>query len=940
MDDYKNTLNLPNTKFPMRANLKEKELKILKNWNDNELYQLIRKKKERKKIFFLHDGPPYANGNIHIGHAINKILKDIIIKSKSMSGFDAPYIPSWDCHGLPIEQQVEKINNISTKDISTLMFQEKCREYAQEQVEKQKKDFIRLGVIGDWENSHLTMNFQNEANIIRTLSRIIEKKYLYQDFKPIHWCTVCASSLSEAEIEYFKKQSDSIIVAFKSKYPLTIKKLFNNVPFNNKEIYLPIWTTTPWTLPSSKAIAIHSDIQYQLIETKKYYIIIAKELVKNVLNKLKITTCNIVNSIHGSLLENTIFLHPFLKNVTIPVILGNHVSYESGTGAVHTAPDHGIDDYIVSQKYNIKTSNIINSQGNYISNIHTTLDNVNVLQANPIIIELLKKNNSLLHYESLIHSYPHCWRHKTPIIFRATPQWFINIDKNQLRQKLLQEIKKVKWIPNWGESRIKDMIQKRPHWCISRQRKWGVPMSIFIHKKTRQIHPNTYNLMQKIAKKVEFTGIREWLDINIKELLGKEYHLYEKISDILDVWFESGNTHTSITYRNKKYNTKKADMYLEGSDQHRGWFMSSLVISTLINKEAPYSTVLTHGFAVDGNGQKMSKSIGNTISPNEIVNTFGADILRLWVASSNYSNDISISHEILQNTSDMYRRIRNTARFILANITDFNPKEHLIYQNDMIFLDRWAIAQTLIAQQEIVNCYEKYNFHGVVQRLMYFCSIEMGSFYLDIIKDRQYTLQKSSKARRSCQTAMYYIIHALVRWIAPILSFTANEIWEYIPDTDSKYVFTEEWFDKLFYLNEHDILHYTFWNNIIKLKHEINKFIEDQIKNKIINNSLETSIILYVSNTFAKKLEILGKEIKFIFLTSSVEIKPYNQAPLSTIKSKIIHQLKIDLHKIPGQKCLRCWHYFSSNKHSTKESNICPRCILNTIGNGEKRIFI
>ncbi|QCI23704.1 isoleucine--tRNA ligase [Buchnera aphidicola (Macrosiphoniella sanborni)] len=941
MDDYKKTLNLPKTKFSMKGNLVEKEPKILKNWNDNQLYKLIRKKKERKKIFFLHDGPPYANGNIHIGHAINKILKDIIIKSKNMSGFDAPYIPSWDCHGLPIEQKVENKNDIHLKKISTLTFQKKCREYAQKQVNKQKKDFIRLGVIGDWENSHLTMNFKNEADIIRTLSEIIKKKYVYQDFKPIYWCIECSSSLSEAEIEYFKKKSDSIIVAFTSKDPLGIKKLFDCSLLNNKNIYLPIWTTTPWTLPSSKAISIHPHIQYQLIETKQYYIIIAKELVQNILDTLKIKKWKIVNSIKGSILENKIFLHPFLKDINIPVILGKHVSCESGTGAVHTAPDHGIDDYIVSQKYNIRTSNLVDFQGKYITNIHEKLDHINVLQANPVIIKLLKKNNSLLHHESLIHSYPHCWRHKTPIIFRATPQWFINIDKNQLRNTLLKEIKKVEWIPNWGESRIKDMIQKRPHWCISRQRQWGVPMSLFIHKEKKTLHPNTYNLMQKIAKKVESEGIQSWININPKELLGIDYYLYDKIPDILDVWFDSGNTYTSITYKNKKYNIiNQADMYLEGSDQHRGWFMSSLIISTLIKKQAPYSTVLTHGFAVDGNGQKMSKSVDNAISPNTVVNTLGADVLRLWVASSNYSNDISISNEILKNSSDMYRRIRNTARFILANITDFNPKTDLISKDNMILLDKWAIGQTLIVQKEIINFYHNYNFHGVVQRLMYFCSIEMGSFYLDIIKDRQYTLQKNSKARRSCQTAMYYIIHSLVRWIAPILSFTAHEIWSYIPETDSQYVFTEEWFDKLFYLKKDDIFNYGFWNDIFKLKNEINKFIEDKIKNKIINNSLEAAIILYVSNSYLEKLKILGEEIKFIFLTSSVEIKRYDTAPLNITKNQNIDQLKIDLYKIQGEKCPRCWHYFSFSENNIKNSNICHRCILNTMGNGEERIFI
>ncbi|QCI19727.1 MAG: isoleucine--tRNA ligase [Buchnera aphidicola (Brevicoryne brassicae)] len=938
MNDYKKTLNLPKTTFSMKGNLVKKEPEILKNWHKNNLYKLIRKKKEGKKIFFLHDGPPYANGNIHIGHAVNKVLKDIIIKSKNISGFDAPYIPSWDCHGLPIEQKVEETISDCEK-ISTSKFQEKCREYAENQVQKQKKDFIRLGVIGDWENAHLTMDFKNEANIIRTLSKIIKKKYLYQDFKPVYWCLSCSSSLSEAEVEYSKKTSDSIIVAFKNQNKSIIENIFNLKKINQKEIYLPIWTTTPWTLPSSKAIAIHPDFAYQLIETEKYNLIIAKKLVKNVLNKLKIKKWIVIDSIKGKYLENVIFLHPFLKNIYLPLILGKHVTLESGTGCVHTAPDHGPDDYKVSQKYNIKISNLVDFKGNYISNIHPKLDGINIFQANSIIIKILTERNLLLHHEYLKHNYPHCWRHKNPIIYRATPQWFVKIDYQKLRDKSLEEIKKVFWIPEWGQSRIREMIKKRPDWCVSRQRKWGVPMSIFINKKTREIHPKTFLLMEKIAKKVEIEGIKAWWNIDLKEILGKEYQVYDKILDILDVWFESGNTHTSIKYKNKKYEKNSADMYLEGSDQHRGWFMSSLIISTLINEKAPYSEVLTHGFVVDGKGQKMSKSMGNTISPNNIINKLGADVLRLWVASSNYSNDISISDEILKNASDTYRRIRNTARFMLANINDFNPKKDIISKNNMVYLDKWAISHTKTVQEEIIELYKKYNFHAVIQRIMYFCSMEMGSFYLDIIKDRQYTLKENSQERRSCQTAIYYIIHALVRWIAPILSFTADEIWNHLPQNDSPYVFTEEWFDKLFHLDKNDVFNCKFWNEIIDIKNEINKFLEELIKNKTINNSLEASVTLYVLPELLTKLKILDKELKFIFLTSETKVKPYETAPINTKKSKNISFFKISLNKFKGKKCPRCWHYFNNDKNCL-HNDICNRCVLNTTGNGEKRIFI
>ncbi|QCI17403.1 isoleucine--tRNA ligase [Buchnera aphidicola (Aphis helianthi)] len=938
MHDYKKTLNLPKTKFSMRANLTQKEPQILKNWYENNLYQIIRKKQENKKIFFLHDGPPYANGNIHIGHAVNKILKDIIIKSKNLSGFDAPYIPSWDCHGLPIEQKIEEKLGIHKNTIDTLKFQEKCRKYAENQVKKQKKDFIRLGVIGDWDNAHLTMDYKNEANIIKTLAKIIEKKYLYRDFKPVYWCLKCQSSLSDAEIEYSNKTSDAIFVAIKSN-DKNLKKIFNIHILNNKEIYLPIWTTTPWTLPSSQAITVHPNFRYDVIETEQYNLIIAKELVKNTLNILKIKNWKYLVSIEGKKLEGIKFLHPFLKNIKLPVILGKHVTLEAGTGAVHTAPDHGQDDYTICQKYNINTINLINYKGDFKKNVHPKLDGINIFKSNEIIIKLLIDSNCLLHHNSLNHSYPHCWRHKTPIIFRATPQWFININKNNFRFNTIKEVKKVSWIPQWGKSRIEEMIKNRPDWCISRQRKWGVPMSIFIHKKTGQIHPQNSLIMKKIIKKVELEGIQVWWNIDLKEILGIEYNLYDQIFDILDVWFESGNTHTSIEYKNKQNIINRADMFLEGSDQHRGWFMSSLMISMLITQKAPYSEVLTHGFVVDGKGQKMSKSIGNTISPNDIINTLGADILRLWVASSNYSNDISISNEILKRTSDIYRRIRNTARFMLANINDFNPDKNIVSQKNMIHLDQWAVSHTKIVQEEIITFYNKYNFHGVIQRLMHFCSIEMGSFYLDIIKDRQYTLQKNSLERRSCQTAIYYIIHALVRWISPILSFTANEIWDYLPGKHSKYVFTEEWFDKLFDLNINTVFNHQFWNEIIAIKNEINKFIEEEIKNKQINNSLEASIILYVRPEIKEKLNLLGDELKFIFLTSHVVVENYDVAPKNTKTSLLFSKFKISLKKSKEKKCQRCWHYNISNLNQNNHE-ICTRCISNTQGNGEKRIFI
>ncbi|CAL4319805.1 isoleucine--tRNA ligase [Buchnera aphidicola] len=939
MNDYKKTLNLPKTTFSMRGNLAKKEPLILQDWQKNNLYTLIRKKKENNKIFFLHDGPPYANGNIHIGHAVNKILKDIIIKSKNLSGFDAPYIPSWDCHGLPIEQKVECMLGQEKEKIDFLQFQKKCRKYAETQVCKQKKDFIRLGVIGDWENAHLTMDFKKEAEIIRTLSNVLHQEQIYQGFKPIHWCITCCSSLSEAELEYRIKQSDSIIVNFINTEHDLIEKIFDTKKLK-KNISLPIWTTTPWTLPASQAISINPDFIYQLIETKKYCFILAQELAEKILHSLNIFKWQVLSSIQGKYLEKIKFLHPFLRNVYLPIILGKHVKLETGTGAVHTAPDHGPDDYIVSKKYNIHPINIVNKSGNYIQNIHPELDNINVLQANSCIINILKKNQSLLHHEYIKHSYPHCWRHKKPIIFRATPQWFINIDKQELRKKSLEIIKTVSWIPAWGQSRMSEMIQYRPDWCISRQRKWGVPICIFIHKKTGEIHPNTRLLMEKIAQRIELEGIQAWWTIDLKKILGDNHKEYSQVVDVLDVWFESGNTHTSIKYKNKKYIKDYADMYLEGADQYRGWFMSSLIISMLIKKKAPYNEVLTHGFVIDQNGLKMSKSIGNTLSPNDIIKTLGADVLRLWVASSNYSGDISISHDILKRSSDTYRRIRNTARFMLANIHDFHPNQNIITKEKMIYLDKWAIGQAKKVQEQIINFYNSYNFHSVIKRIMYFCSIEMGSFYLDIIKDRQYTLKENSLERRSCQTAIYYIINALVRWIAPILSFTAHEIWSHLPNNNSSYVFTEEWFDKLFYLDDNHNLNHSFWNELIDIKNEINKFLEEEKKNKYINNSLETCISIYVNSDLEKKLNLLGKELKFIFLTSEVTVKKYEQAPINAKKSENIPSLKVKIKKSENLKCPRCWHHAIISNKNSKNNQICSRCLLNTVGCGEKRKFL
>lgn len=791
MSDYKNTLNLPETGFPMRGDLAKREPGMLQRWYEQDLYGIIRTAKKGKKSFILHDGPPYANGSIHIGHSVNKILKDIIIKSKGMSGFDSPYVPGWDCHGLPIELKVEQLYGKPGEKLTAAEFREKCREYAAEQVEGQKKDFIRLGVLGDWDHPYLTMDFKTEANIIRALGKIIDNGHLLKGAKPVHWCTDCRSSLAEAEVEYYDKTSPSIDVAFHAVDAAAVAAKFGVTSFNGP-VSLVIWTTTPWTLPANRAISLHPEFAYQLVQVDGQCLILAAELVESVMKRAGISAWTVLGSCKGADLELMRFEHPFM-GFDVPAIMGEHVTLDAGTGAVHTAGGHGPDDFVISQKYGLEIANPVGPNGCYLPGTHPLLDGKFVFKANDLIVDLLREKGALLHVEKLVHSYPCCWRHKTPIIFRATPQWFISMDQKGLRKQSLEEIKGVQWIPEWGQARIETMVANRPDWCISRQRTWGVPMSLFVHKDTEQLHPRSVELMEEVAKRVEQDGIQAWWDLDAADILGAEAADYVKVPDTLDVWFDSGSTHSSVVDVRPEFNGHGADMYLEGSDQHRGWFMSSLMISTAMKGKAPYKEVLTHGFTVDGQGRKMSKSIGNTISPQDVMNKLGGDILRLWVASTDYTGEIAVSDEILKRSADSYRRIRNTARFLLANLNGFEPSTDCVAPEDMVVLDRWAVGRALAAQQDIEQAYANYDFHEVVQRLMQFCSVEMGSFYLDIIKDRQYTAKSDSVARRSCQTALFHIAEALVRWMAPIMSFTADEIWAFLPGKRAQYVFTEEW---------------------------------------------------------------------------------------------------------------------------------------------------
>ncbi|KJG01614.1 isoleucine--tRNA ligase [Photobacterium angustum] len=945
MSDYKDTLNLPETGFPMRGNLAQREPAMLKRWYDEDLYGEIRKAKKGKKSFVLHDGPPYANGDIHIGHALNKILKDIIIKSKTLSGFDSPYIPGWDCHGLPIELMVEKKVGKPGQKVTAAEFREKCREYAAGQVNGQKESFIRLGVLGEWDKPYRTMDFDTEANIIRALGKIADNDHLLKGFKPVHWCTDCGSALAEAEVEYQDKVSLSIDVKFKAVDEAAVLAKFGCVADQGQgDVSIVIWTTTPWTMPANRAVAVSADLEYALVQTpvteahpQPQRLIVAAELVKDVMGRVGFEESEILGFCKGEELELLRFNHPFYS-FDVPVILGDHVTTESGTGCVHTAPGHGQEDFVVGQKYNLEIANPVGSNGVYLPDTEIFAGQ-HVFKANEAVVEVLREHGSLLNFSKITHSYPHCWRHKTPIIFRATPQWFISMDKAGLRTKALGEIKNVQWMPEWGQSRIEGMIEGRPEWCISRQRTWGVPIALFIHKETQELHPQTSELIEKVAQLVEQKGIQAWWDLELTDVMSAEDAAnYEKVLDTLDVWFDSGVTHFSVVDSRPEFNGHSADLYLEGSDQHRGWFQSSLISSVAMKDKAPYKQVLTHGFVVDGQGRKMSKSIGNVVAPKDVTNKLGADILRLWVASTDYTGEVAVSDEILKRSADAYRRIRNTARFFLANLSGFNPETDCVPAEEMVALDRWAVGRAMAAQEEIIKDYEDYNLHAVTQRLMQFCSIEMGSFYLDVIKDRQYTAKRGSHAQRSCQTALYYIVEALVRWMAPIMSFTADEIWNEMPGQRDKFVFTGEWFDGLFGLADNEELSNEFWAEIQQVRGAVNKLLETARSEKVIGGSLQAEVILSANAELAEKLNKLEDELRFVLLTSKAQVVVADSKPENAQETDI-EGLFVTVNASEAAKCERCWHHVADVGTIAGHEEICGRCATNIDGEGEKRKF-
>lgn len=949
MSNYKSTLNLPYTDFPMKANLAQREPEILKKWQSLNLYKKLREQGANRVRFVLHDGPPYANGHIHMGTAVNKILKDIVIKSKTLSGLDAPFVPGWDCHGLPIELNVEKKIGKAGDKVSVPEFIKASREYALRFVNIQREEFQRLGVQGDWENPYLTMDHDYEANIIRSLAKIYQNGYIQKGSKPVYWCLDCASALAEAEVEYANKTSPAIDVRFRVVDENDFLGRFEslkippNPPFSKggkgdfKETSVPIWTTTPWTLPANQAVALNPSLEYSLVDCDgRERLLVASALLETVMQRYEIQNYQVLAKVLGEKLAGVKLQHPFYTR-QVPVVLGEHVTVESGTGAVHTAPAHGLDDYVIGKQYNLPLESPVGDDGRFIKTTEIFAGE-HVNQVNNHIITVLNENHALLHLSQVTHSYPHCWRHKTSLIFLSTPQWFIVMDQKGLRTNILEAIKRVNWIPDWGKMRLASMIENRPDWCISRQRKWGTPIPFFLHKETGEPHPNTVALMEKVAERVAKDGIDAWFTLDTHELLGEEAKDYKKSNDTLDVWFNSGVSHECVLQKRKDLGFP-ADLYLEGSDQYRGWFQSSLNTSVAINHREPYKTVLTHGYVVDSQGRKMSKSLGNVIAPETIIKTLGADVLRLWVSSIDYRSEINVSDEILMRTSDTYRRLRNTARFLLANLNGFDPEKNLVKAENMLALDRWAVDTARRVQEDIIKAYDAYQFHLIYQKIHHFCTIEMGSFYLDIIKDRQYTTQTNSLARRSAQTAMFHIIEALVRWMAPILSFTAEEIWQHIPGKRNESVFLNTWYDNLASLSDDELMNQAYWENLQKIRNVVNKELENLRNAGKIGSGLEADVQLYVEPKLKMQLDALQNELRFVLITSGAETHLANSHSSNAAVQTEMPGLSLKVTPVTYQKCERCWHRRADVGINPEYPTLCGRCVENVEGNGEVRKY-
>ena len=932
MADYKKTLNLPDTPFPMRGDLAKREPVWVRQWQERGVYRRLRQVAKGRPRFVLHDGPPYANGDIHIGHAVNKILKDVIVKSRMLAGFDAPYVPGWDCHGMPIEVQIEKMHG---KHLSAEETQRLCRAYAAEQIERQKVDFQRLGVLGDWDNPYLTMAYRNEADEIRALGTLLAKGYVYRGLKPVNWCFDCGSALAEAEVEYEDRKDLAIDVGFPFAEPDRLAEAFGLPKLPDKPGFAVIWTTTPWTIPGNQALNAHPDFIYHLVDTERGLLILAADLRESCLARYKLSGTTLA-ACKGSALEGIAFRHPFYDRLA-PVYLGDYVTLDTGTGIVHSAPAYGVEDFESCRRYGMKDEQIltpVQGDGRFVKSL-PLFGGMMIWDANLEVVAELERRGALFDKASYVHSYMHCWRHKTPVILRATVQWFAGMDATPgyggvkpaetLRATALRGIEATRFFPAWGQARLHGMIASRPDWTLSRQRQWGVPMPFFIHKESGELHPDTLELMEAIAKRVEEGGIEAWQRLDPRELLGDDAERYDKIKDTLDVWFDSGSTHFTVLRGSHKDETAfPADLYLEGSDQHRGWFHSSLLVSCMMNGVPPYKALLTHGFTVDGEGRKMSKSKGNAVSPQEVSGTLGAEVLRLWVASTDYSGELAISNEILKRVVESYRRIRNTLRFLLANTSDFDPARHAVPVPEMVEVDRYALALARKLQDDVAADYDRYQFHLVVQKLQMFCSEDLGAFYLDILKDRLYTCGAESGARRSAQTALWHITHSLLRLMAPALSFTAEEAWGIFAGRKDASIFEETWH----VIPDHGLEPSTLesWDAVRRFREVVMRRLEEKREQKQIGSSLAAEVDIEASGTLYDALARLGDDLRFVLITS--------RATVRRVEGK---QAEVDVKPSVHAKCERCWHYRDDVGADPARPGLCGRCVTNLFGEGEAR---
>jgi isoleucyl-tRNA synthetase len=937
--DYKHTINLPNTPFPMRANLAAREPEMLARWEASDLYGRIREAARGRPMFYMPDGPPYANGAIHIGHCVNKVLKDMVVKSRRLEGFDAPYLPGWDCHGLPIELMVEKKHGKVGQKLDATAFRKACREYALTQVEVQRKDFRRLGVLGEWDNPYLTMAPSFEAEQLRAFARIIENGHLYKGYKPVHWCLDCGSALAEAEVEYQDKTSQAIDVRFTAIDPAALLAAAGVAGHAEARVGIPIWTTTPWTLPANQAVALNAGLDYALVRTElgagPEILVLARALVETVMARLGGPAYEVLAQAPGQVFAGLRLAHPFMER-EVPVVLGEHVTTETGTGAVHTAPGHGQEDFALGVAYDLPLDNPVDGRGVYLPGT-PVLAGKHIYRDEAEIISVLRERGALLHLEAFRHSYPHCWRHKTPLIFRATPQWFISLEQQGLRTSALGAIEGVRWTPDWGQQRIGGMVAGRPDWCISRQRTWGVPIAVFVHRETGELHPRTGELLHEVAAHVELGGIEAWFDLPAAELLGEEAADYEKVTDTMDVWMDSGLVHHCVAAERKEL-PAVADLYLEGSDQHRGWFQSSLLTSAAMYDRAPYRGVLTHGFTVDEKGHKMSKSLGNVVAPQQVFGTLGADILRLWVAATDFRYEIHVSDEILKRVSDSYRRMRNTLRFLLGNLDGFDPAQHQVPVAELVELDAWVIDRAALLQRELRGAYESYEFHQIYQKVHNFCVVDLGGFYLDIIKDRLYTTGAGSHPRRSAQTAMFHVAEAMLRWLAPILSFTTEEAWQSMPGPRQDSVFLATWYELPTVPAELLTLP---WKQLIQVRDAVSRELEALRAAGTIGSGLDARVRVHADGPLGQGLDSIGEELRFIFITSAAGSARVEARPVTATRGTLEGggEFWLDVSRTEAEKCVRCWQRRDDVGSHAAHPEICGRCVDNVEGAGERRLW-